>query len=298
MREFTRPLGVLTVACVLGAASLAQAQGGPRPDSASTWYERGLQQRERKNCREAIADFGRALQLQPDHFQAWYQRGNCRQALGDYAGAVEDYSGAVAIPGRIDARFRAYFGRADAYRRLGELDRAHADYTQVIALRTNTAALRSRAWVSFYAGRWQDAYRDAEKYVHDTEAKEADAAYAVILGTLALRRSGMRERSAAFLQSWRPRLDRARWPAPVMAYLENGDQRALLAAAHAPGERTEARAYLGVDLLAAGQRARGIEILQEVLRGGEPGYFEYDLAYHELRRLNLASASDRRQPPR
>lgn len=258
------------------------------------WYDRGLAQRDQKNCRAAVADFGRAIELQPDYFQALYQRGNCRQVLGDYAGAVADYSRAVALPGRIDARFRAYYARGDAHRRLGELEPAYADYTQVIALRTDTAALRSRAWVSFYRGRWNEAYQDVAKYVHDTEAKEPDAAFAVVLGTLALRRAGKSAEAAKFVQSWRPRLDAARWPAPVIAYLESGDEPALRSAARAPGQRTEALAYVGADLLAKGSQARAVEILRQVLREGDPAYFEYDLAYHELRRLGLARPGEHR----
>jgi len=295
VREFTNLLAVLTFACLLAAAPLARAQGARPADPASAWYERGLAQRDQKNCRAAVADFGRTIELQPDHFQALYQRGNCLQVLGDYAGAVADYSRAVALPGRIDARFRAYFARADAHRRLGELEPAYADYTQVMALRVDTAALRSRAWVSFYRGRWYEAYQDVAKYVHDTEAKEPDAAYAVILGTLALRRAGNPAEAAKFLQSWRPRLDPARWPAPVIAYLESGDEPALHAAARPPGQRTEARAYVGADLLAQGRQAQAVETLRQVLRDGEPAYLEYDLAYHELRRLGLAQPGDRRR---
>ena len=295
MREFTDLLGALTFACLLAPTPPARAQGEQPTGSASAWYERGLAQRDQKNCRAAVADFGRAVELQPDHFQALYQRGNCLQVLGDHAGAVADYSRAVALPGRIDARFRAYYARADAHRRLGELELAYADYTQVIALRTDTAALRSRAWVGFYRGRWNEAYQDAAKYVHDTQAKERDTAYAVILGTLALRRAGRPAEAAKFLQSWRPRLDAERWPAPVIVYLQSGDASALLAAAKQRGERTEARAYLGADLLAQGRQAEGVEILRQVLRGGEPAYLEYDLAYHELRRLGLAQPGDRRR---
>ncbi len=268
------------------------------PDSALAWYNRGLVRRDLKNCRAALADFSRALELQPDFFNALYQRGNCRQALAQYTQALADYSQAAALPGRIDARFLAYYARADALRRLGRLEEADADYSHVMELRGDTTALRSRAWVSFYRGRWMESYRDVAKYVHDTQAKEPDAAYAVILGVLALRRAGRATEASAFLEEWRPQLDGTRWPAPILGYLKDGRADALLAAAKGRAERTEARAYLGSDLIAQGEPARGIELLRQVLREDEPGYLEYDLAYHELRRLGLARAVDRRQPKR
>jgi len=269
------------------------------PDSAFAWYNRGLVRRDLKDCRAAIGDFGHALELEPGLFNALYQRGNCLQVFGEYQRAIDDYSRAVALPGRIDARFLAHYGRADALRRLGRLEEAYADYTRVSELRTDTTALRSRAWVSFYRGRWREAYMDAAKYVHDTEAKEPDAAYAVILGALALRRAGTQQEATKFISEWRPRLDAAKWPAPVIEYLDGRMQEsALFAAARGPGERTEALAYAGASLLAAGQQQEGIDVLQRVLREGEPGYLEYDLAYHELRRLGLAAPSDRREPKR
>jgi tetratricopeptide (TPR) repeat protein len=264
------------------------------PGSAAAWFNRGLARRALKDCRAAVADFARALELQPDYFNALYQRGNCRQAMGTPELAVEDYSRAVGLPGRIDARFLAYFGRADAYRRLGRLEEADADYTRVLALRTDTTALRSRAWVSYYRGRWRPAYEDAEKYIHDTEGREPDAAYALALGVIALQRDGDAPRAASFLQEWQPRVNAAPWPARILGYLKSGDEAALLAAASTGGERTEAWAYIGASLLARGQQARAVALLRRVLREGDPAYLEYDLAYHELRRLGLAKPGERR----
>lgn len=265
------------------------------PESQFAWYNRGLVRRELQDCPAAVRDFDRALELQADFFNALYQRGNCLQALGEYARAVDDYTRAVSIPGRIEARFLAYYGRGDALRRLGKLDEAYADYVYVGQLRGDTAALRSRAWVDFYRGRWADAHQEAAKYVHATEAKEADAAYLVILGVLALRRQARQADAAEFLRLWESKIDAVRWPAPVIVYLQRGDASALLAAAKQPGERTEARAYLGADLLAQGRQAEGVEILRRVLRDGDPAFLEYDLAYHELRRLGLAQPGDRRR---
>jgi len=259
------------------------------PDSDLAWYNRGLVHRDLRDCRSAVADFDRALALQPEFFNALYQRANCLQQLGEYTKAVDDYSRAIAFPGRVHARFLAHFGRADALRRLGRLDEAYVDYTRVAELRSDTRALSSRAWVQYYRGRWREAYRDAAQYLHDTEGKEPDMAYAVILGVVALRRAGDPTTAQSFLQQWEPQLRAAQWPAPVIAYLKRGDEKTLLRAAKDAAQRTEAGAYLGADLIAQGQRARAIEILRKVLREGTPAYFEYDLAYYELRRLGAAT---------
>jgi tetratricopeptide (TPR) repeat protein len=264
------------------------------PSSDLAWYNRGLVHRDLDDCRSAVADFSRALELQAEFFNALYQRGNCRQALALYADAVDDYSRAVAFPGRVHARFLAHLGRADALRRLGRLDEAYADYTRVAELRSDTRALRSRAWVQYYRGRWREAQADAARYLRDSDAKEDDAPYAVILGVLALRRAGDAQGAARFLRDWQPRLAVKEWPAPVLAYLADGDEKRLLGSAKDPGQRTEARAYLGANLLARGERSHALNVLKKVLHEDQPGYLEYDLAYYELERLGAATRTDRR----
>lgn len=265
------------------------------PDAPLAWFNRGLVRRALKNCPTAIEDFSRALELQPDFFNALYQRASCLAATGATRRAVDDFTRAASLPGRIDARFLALYGRADAYRRLGRLEEADADYTQVIALRTDTAALRSRAWVRFYRGQWREAFADAARHLHDTEGKEPDAAYSLILGVLALRRAGEMQKAARFLGDWQARVKAGRWPGAILDYLLTGDDAALLAAGTSPGEATEARAYIGVNLLALRDTRRAAEVLWQVVRDGETSYWEYDLAYHELRRLGLARRNDHKR---
>ncbi len=266
------------------------------PQSPFGWFNRGLVKRDLKDCRGALEDFDRAVNLDPGYFNALYQRGNCRQALGHHEEAIADYSKAISQPGRIDGRFLAYFARGDAQRRLGRLEGALADYSAAAALRTDTTALRSRGWVNFYLGRWPEAFGDLAKYVHNTEAKEPDSAYAVILATLALERAGRSEQAKKYLAQWEPRLDAKAWPAPVIGLLTGRlTEKSVLAAAEGRGQKTEALAYIGERLLAAGNIEEGTRALHRVLREGAPQYLEYDLAYHELRRMGLAKPADRRE---
>ena len=263
------------------------------PQSPFGWYNRGLVRRDLKDCRGALGDFTRALELDAKYFNALYQRGNCLQSVGEYERATGDYTRAIALPGQIHGRFLAYFARGDAWRRLGRLDEAYADYTSVTELRADTTALRSRAWVSFYRGRWREAHEDADRYLRESGVKEPAAAYAVILGALARQRDGRDAKQ--FLEQYEDRFSGAAWPAPVMRYLKGElTEAALLKAAGDGAQRTEALAYVGAHLL-SGRKDAGIERLRKVVREGDPRYLEYDLAYHELRRLGLAQPSDRRE---
>lgn len=260
------------------------------PDSHLGWYNRAMVRRDLGDCRKAIPDFNQALRRTPNFFGGLYNRGNCRQALGDFRAAIADYTRAIDLPGRIDGRFLAHFARGDARRRAGELQPALEDYSRVSEMRTDTAVLRSRAWVHLYLGDWAAARDDAVRFVEVGGGKEPGSAYAVLVAFIAFNRLGEAARAQAFMSEWAGELDAAAWPAPAMRHLRGVlGERELLAAASNGGERMEARAYAGVGRLLAGARAEGVALLKEVLRTGDPRYWEYDLAYYELRRLGEAA---------
>lgn len=265
------------------------------PESHLGWYNRGMVRRDTGDCRSAVEDFSHALKRSPDYFGALYHRGNCRQALGEFAGAIADYTKAVELPGRVDGRFLAHFGRGDARRRSGDLEGALADYSRVAETRTDTTALRSRAWVNLYLGRWKGASEDATRFLEGGEGKEPGSAYAALVGYIALRRLGDRAKADAFLAKWSKLAGGAAWPGPVFGLFEGRTGApGLLAAAGTPAERLEAECYVGIAHLLAGERAQGVKALKSVLLRGDPQYWEVDLAYYELRRLGEAAEAPRR----
>lgn len=278
----------------LGALREFDEQVRLAPEAPWGWYYRGLMKRDLDDCFGALSDFSRALAIQPAFFNALFQRGRCLQRLGDDGPAAEDYTRAVQIGGQLHPRFLAFFARADAYRRLGRLEDALADYTTVLGLRTDTTARRSRAWVYAYLDRWSDAHADMSSYLHDTEGKEPDAIYAAILANLALRRMGRRSDAGRFLESWRSRLDLKAWPAPAFEYLAGRlPEREFLEAAADPRRATEALTYVGVALLGDGD-SRGLDLLVRAMKEGDPAFLEYDLAYYDLLRAGRATPLDRK----
>jgi tetratricopeptide (TPR) repeat protein len=104
------------------------------PGNADYWIGRGVT-RLRKGD-DAIADFDRAIQLKPDNALAYNNRAAAYSGKRDFGRAVEDYSRAIALNPR-DPYF--YQHRAQAYRALGEHDRAIADYGVALTLRPDEA---------------------------------------------------------------------------------------------------------------------------------------------------------------
>jgi tetratricopeptide (TPR) repeat protein len=84
-----------------------------------------------KRTDEALAAYGRALEIEPRSAEVHYNRGNAYFEQGKLEPAVEAWSQAIEIEPRFA---RAYQNRAAAYRRLGQDALAQADIERAAAL--------------------------------------------------------------------------------------------------------------------------------------------------------------------
>lgn len=62
------------------------------------------------------------------HFKAYYNRAFARDKLGDYEGAVSDYSKAIELE---DGNANAHHNRGSALEKLNRCDMASINFTQV-----------------------------------------------------------------------------------------------------------------------------------------------------------------------
>jgi tetratricopeptide (TPR) repeat protein len=80
--------------------------------------------------------FPQAIKINPQDANAYKNRGNARSDLGDYEGAIEDYTQAIQInPNYADC----YYNRGNARSDLGDSQGAIEDYTQAIQINANYA---------------------------------------------------------------------------------------------------------------------------------------------------------------
>jgi tetratricopeptide (TPR) repeat protein len=104
--------------------------------SARVWMNKGMVLAELRRDDSAYVCFQRALELQPGYAEALNNRGGIKMRRGDLAGAVEDFSQAVAR----NSRFRvAYTNRAHAYFLMQDYERSIADSRRAIELAPNGA---------------------------------------------------------------------------------------------------------------------------------------------------------------
>ena len=111
-----------------------------------------------RNIDEAIEDYTRAINLDPNYVEAYKNRGMAYRNKGDYDLAIEDFGKAI----QLNPNFaEAYFSRGVAYDEKGEFDRAIQDYTEVIQLNPNFAeAYFGRGGTSVKQGDFDRAIED------------------------------------------------------------------------------------------------------------------------------------------
>ncbi len=115
--------------------------GGSKAELGHAFYNRGNAFYYLGVLEKAIADYSRAIVLNPDHAETFYNRANSYADLGDHERAIADYSQAIRLNPDFDA---AYYNRANSHLREGRLLRAVEDYKKAFSLRPGERLYRER----------------------------------------------------------------------------------------------------------------------------------------------------------
>jgi Tfp pilus assembly protein PilF len=113
------------------------------------------------NYRQAIEDYGRAIEIRPGYAEAYFNRGVAYNNLGNYGHAIDDYGRAIEIkPGYIEA----YTNRGNAYIGLDHYRQAIYDFDRAIKINPGyPEAYNNRSVVYLNQGDNISGCRDAQK---------------------------------------------------------------------------------------------------------------------------------------
>ena len=101
------------------------------PRDAAYFFRFGTYKMDACDYAEAIANFDRAIALDPDNAETYHRRGIAKDGQGDYAAAIADFDHAIALaPDDGDI----YHNRGVSKAEQGDYAGAIADYDRVIAL--------------------------------------------------------------------------------------------------------------------------------------------------------------------
>jgi tetratricopeptide (TPR) repeat protein len=105
-------------------------------ESAAELNDRGIERGKKGDLDGAIADFSRAIELDPQDDAAYYNRAQAKRLKKDAAGAIADYTRAIELGSTNPA---AYNNRGNARAENNDGDGAIADYTRAIGLEPDYA---------------------------------------------------------------------------------------------------------------------------------------------------------------
>ncbi|MDR1220220.1 MAG: tetratricopeptide repeat protein [Treponema sp.] len=139
------------------------------PNNANAYRERGNAYNDMGEHDRAIADYNQALRLNPDYVAAYINRGNAYSDKGEHDQAIADYTQAV----RINPNYTwAYNNRGLSYSDIGEYDRAIADFDEAIRIDPNYAIAYNNRGIAY------DYKGDSDRAIADySEAIRVDPNY-------------------------------------------------------------------------------------------------------------------------
>ena len=115
-------------------------------NDVNPYYDRGITYSEKGDYGNAIKDYTKAIELQPDYASAYYNRGVAYGQKGDYGNAIKDYTKAIELqPNYADA----YNNRGVAYGQKGDYDKAIEDLTRAIGLKPNYARAYNNRGIAY-----------------------------------------------------------------------------------------------------------------------------------------------------
>ena len=133
------------------------------PQFTETYYNRGVVKSVLGKHEEAIEDYSKAIKINPQFAEAYYNRGATKSALGQNQEAIEDYSKAIEINPQFA---EAYYNRGNAKSALGQNQEAIEDYSKVIEINPQFAeSYYNRGNVKVALGQNQEAIEDYNKAI-------------------------------------------------------------------------------------------------------------------------------------
>ncbi len=125
------------------------------PELVSGWGNRGRYYLNRKNFKNAIADFSQAIKIKPQNSNIYVNRGLAYAFLKHYDSALYDFSMAI----RYDSsNVKAYINRSMIFTNLKKYNEALNDINAAITLQPIPELLINKAYLEYLSGNYKQAY--------------------------------------------------------------------------------------------------------------------------------------------
>lgn len=156
------------------------------PENFLAWHNRGWAYSEQRKYKEAMADFDKASELNPSSELPYFGRGWVYNKMKDYTAAIKEYDKVIEMNPKYAI---AWNNRGAAKSWLNQMDAAIADYSKAIELKPNYAkAYENRGMAYSALGNYDQSVADRDRAEHINWSNEK--ADKIIEEALALSKRG------------------------------------------------------------------------------------------------------------
>lgn len=149
------PIGIKTLVFFLVFVT-APVFGQIAGDHFSNWIKRS----DKGDSKGAIAEYTKAIELDPDHYLAYFNRAIEKKKLGNHSGAIRDFSKSISIK----PHYNAYYGRAKSKEAMNDHQGAIMDFTKAIEFNSNhLGSYYDRGIINLIIGNSERGRSDLEK---------------------------------------------------------------------------------------------------------------------------------------
>ena len=132
------------------------------PQYARAYSNRGITKDNMGGHKGAIADYDRAIEINPQYAGAYNNRGTAKDNMGDHTDAIADYDRAI----EIDPQYGTYNNRGVAKDSLGDYKGAIADFDRAIEINPQSAkAYKNRGDTKSNMGDHKGAIADYDRAI-------------------------------------------------------------------------------------------------------------------------------------
>lgn len=142
--------------------------------TAKEYTQKGKELYEKNEYMEALLNFNKAIEVDPNYSIAYYMRGNIKEAFEDHHGAMKDYNTSLEKNNKFAD---AFFVRGNVKMKLQDYYGAIADYGAAITLNENyIEAYYNRGKAKQFLQAYEDAINDCTKIIQ-INPRNIDAYY-------------------------------------------------------------------------------------------------------------------------
>ncbi|MBY0548577.1 MAG: hypothetical protein K2W95_15005 [Candidatus Obscuribacterales bacterium] len=222
--------------------------------------------------------------LRPQDAAGYFLRGRLWHATNRSKEAIADFNKAIALQPKLRG---AHIARGLEYFNDGDFEKAKVDLTN--ALQSDPQDVEPyfiRCLISLAQNKPSECLKDAKQIFEKAPDPDNTRLYGLLYSAIANRMLHDEDAAKTLIREASQRVSQSTWPAPLVRYLAGEvDASELEKLSQGEGQLTEAQAFIGLNRAAAGDSGAAKRALLWVKQNGDARFYEHAIAVATLSRI-------------